>query len=85
MVALISAHACPLRWLQYHDRDAADLCGMLPLALGQRVSLTHHIDRSPDKLLLKGKTGRIHSWKWNDNDGLPEALAHELHFNCMLI
>ena len=62
------------RWLQYHDRDTGDLCGMLPLAIGMPVALTHHLDRSPDKMLLKGTVGRVHSWVWSDND----RLAHRV-------
>ena len=34
--------AAKIRWLQYHDRDTADLCGMLPLAIGMPVALTQH-------------------------------------------
>ena len=41
---------------------------MLPLAIGMPVALTHHVDRSPDKLLLKGTIGRVHSWVWPEND-----------------
>ena len=32
------------------------------------VALTDHIDRSPDKQLLRGKIGRIHSWKVSVTD-----------------
>lgn len=60
------------RWLQYHDRDTGDLCGMLPLAIGMKVALTEHLDRP--KKLLKGSIGRIHSWVWPDNDRLPSAV-----------
>ena len=63
-----------LRWLQYHDRDTGDLCGMLPLAIGMQVALTQHLDRSVDKLLLKGTIGRVHSWQWNENDRLPSVV-----------
>ena len=62
------------RWLQYHDRDTGDLCGMLPLAIGMKVALTHHIDKSEDKLLLKGTVGRIHSWVWHANDPRPSIV-----------
>ena len=65
---------CACRWLQYHDRDTGDLCGTLPLAIGMPVALTHHLDRSPDKMLLKGTVGRVHSWVWPDND----RLAHRV-------
>ena len=64
------------RWLQYHDRDTGDLCGMLPLAVGMKVALTEHLDRP--KNLLKGSVGRIHSWVWQDNDRLPSAVY--VHF-----
>ena len=60
------------RWLQYHDRDTGDLCGMLPLAIGMKVALTEHLDRP--KNLLKGSIGRVHSWVWQDNDRLPSAV-----------
>ena len=39
-----------------------------------RVALTQHLDRSPDKLLLKGTVGRIHSWQWAENDRLPSVI-----------
>ena len=63
-----------LRWLQYHDKDTKNLLGTLPLAIGMRVALTEHIDRSPDKQLLRGKTGIVHSWVWPDNDPRPSVV-----------
>lgn len=39
-----------------------------------RVALTQHLDRSPEKLLLKGRVGRIHSWVWKESDRLPEVV-----------
>ena len=50
-------------WLSRHDRECGDLYGMLPLIEGMPVALTDHFDRSPDKQLLRGKIGKIHSWK----------------------
>ena len=47
---------------------------MLPLAIGMKVALTQHLDRSTDKLLLKGTIGRVHSWQWNENDRLPSVV-----------
>jgi len=47
---------------------------MLPLAIGMKVALTQHLDRSMDKLLLKGTIGRVHSWQWNENDRLPSVV-----------
>ena len=39
-----------------------------------QVALTDHIDRSQDKLLLRGKTGSVHSWVWRENDRLPSVV-----------
>ena len=51
-----------LTWLQRHDRETGDLYGMLPLVHGMPVALTDHIDRNPEKQLLRGKIGHVHSW-----------------------
>ena len=64
-----------IRWLQYHDRDTGDLCGILPLAIGMPVSLTQHLDRSPEKALLRGRTGRVHSWVWPANAQQPPVVS----------
>ena len=48
------------------DKDgetAGDLYGMLPLIEGMPVMLTDHVDRSPDKMLLRGRIGYIQSWE----------------------
>ena len=45
-------------WLQRHDRESGDLHGIVTLAKGMPVALTDHIDRSPDKQLLKGQDRR---------------------------
>ena len=55
-----------------HDRDTGDLCSMA-LAIGMKVALTQHLDRSTDKL-LKGSIGRVHSWQWHENDRLPSVV-----------
>ena len=60
-----------LRWLQYHDKDTGNLMGTLPLAIGMRVTLTEHIDRSEDKQLLRGAVGTIQSWVWKENQPRP--------------
>ena len=52
-----------LSWLSRHDRECGDLYGMVPLIQGLPVALTDHLDRNPDKQLLRGKLGKIHSWK----------------------
>ena len=51
-----------LSWLNRHDRECGNLTGMLPLVKDLPVALTDHVDRSPDKHLLRGKPGKIHSW-----------------------
>ncbi|CAJ1385060.1 unnamed protein product, partial [Effrenium voratum] len=66
--------AARIRWLQYHDRDTENLSGMLPLAVGMRVVLADHLDRSEDKLLLRGSAGRVHSWVWEENDLRPTCV-----------
>ena len=35
---------------------------MLPLAAGLPVMLVDHLDRNPEKQLLRGKIGHVHSW-----------------------
>ncbi|CAE7421289.1 pfh1, partial [Symbiodinium sp. CCMP2456] len=64
-VEALQAQACDkeakVRWLQYHDMDTEGLCGMLSLAIGMPVALTHHVDRS-EKLLLKGRAPQQHEY-----------------------
>ena len=60
------------KWIHYHDKHCEKLYGMLPLALGLPVMLVDHLDRSPDKQLLRGKEGHIHSWV-NDPDEQSES------------
>ena len=50
-----------LAWLQHHDRECGDLCGVLPLCRGMPVYLTEYVNRK--RLLLKGRNGRIVNWK----------------------
>ena len=45
------------QWLMRHDRECGDLYGMLPLIEGMPVMLTDHVDRNPDKMLLRGRIG----------------------------
>ncbi|CAE7640649.1 pfh1 [Symbiodinium microadriaticum] len=47
---------------------------MLPLAIGMPVALTQHLDRSEDKLLLRGRVGRVHSWLWPENNQQPKVV-----------
>lgn len=62
------------RWLQHHDKDTANLLGTLPLAIGMRVALTEHLDRSDGKQLLRGKVGTVHSWVWPENNQRPSIV-----------
>ena len=48
-----------IKWLQRHDRECGDLYGMLPLMHGMPVALTDHIDRNPEKQLLRGEIGFV--------------------------
>ena len=57
-----------LSWLQRHDRESGDLYGIVTLVKGMPVALTDHIDRSPDKQLLRGKIGTIHSWVLDEKE-----------------
>jgi hypothetical protein len=57
-----------MSWLQRHDRESGDLYGVVTLIKGMPVALTDHIDRSPDKQLLRGKVGTIHSWVLGENE-----------------
>ena len=76
-VEALQTQACDkeakVRWLQYHDMDTEGLCGMLPLAIGMPVALTHHIDRSK-KFLLKGRLGHVHAWEWQENEQQPNIV-----------
>ena len=51
-----------LAWLQRHDRETGDLYGALPLVHNMPMALTDHIDRNPEKQLLRGKICHLHSW-----------------------
>ena len=62
------------KWLQYHDRHTGNLPGLLPLAVGMPVALMDHVDRSPDKLLLRGRRGHVHSWVWQENNTMPDVV-----------
>ena len=46
-------------WLQRHDRDCADMYGMLMLVKNMPVALLDHIDRNPEKQLLRGIRERL--------------------------
>ena len=68
-----------IKWLQRHDRESGDLYGMLPLIPNMPVALTDHIDRNPEKALLRGRVGIIHSWILDDKeDSVMEHGAQRL-------
>jgi hypothetical protein len=46
-------------WLTRRDRDCGDLYGVLPFVEGLPVSLADHIDRNPEKNLLRGRLNRL--------------------------
>ena len=45
---------------------------MFPLARGLPVSLTDHLDRSPEKNLLRGRLGKIVGWILAEEDDYAE-------------
>ena len=53
-----------LEWLQRHDRACGDLYGMLPLIHGAPYALTDHLDRNPEKQLLRGKLAIFTAGSW---------------------
>ena len=70
-----------IKWLQRHDRESGDLYGMLPLIENMPVALTDHIDRNPEKRLLRGRVGFVHSWVLDDKEtGVMENGVQRLQF-----
>ena len=59
-----------LLWLQRHDRECGELCGMLPLCDGMPVLLTDHLNRA--RGLLKGRRGFVTGWR-HATDGAEPA------------
>ena len=51
-----------MQWLKRHDKDCGGLYGMLMLVEGMPIALTDHIDRNPEKQLLKGRVGYVNGW-----------------------
>ena len=45
-----------LGWLNRHDKDCGSLYGMLPLVKNMPVALEDHLDRNPEKQLLRGES-----------------------------
>ena len=62
-----------LDWLQRHDQESGKLYGMLPLFEGLLVCRTDHIDRNPDKNLLRGRKGRVVGWELDEREPVQEA------------
>jgi len=65
-------------WLKRHDRECGNLCSMLPLVAGMPVTLTDHIDRNPQKNLLRGRRGYIHSWVYAEDEATRPTHGHAL-------
>ena len=59
-----------LLWLQRHDRECGDLCGVLPLCDGVPALLTDHLNRA--RGLLKGRRGFVTGWR-HASDGAEPA------------
>ncbi|MCS5585228.1 MAG: hypothetical protein NZ777_17185, partial [Pseudomonadales bacterium] len=55
-------------WLQRHDRQCGDLQSMLPLVQGMPMILGNHLDRSPDRRMLKGTRVLLHSVQLREED-----------------
>ena len=54
---------------------------MLPLIPHMPVAMTDHIDRSVDKIILRGRVGHIHSWMLHENkDSVFENGICALHY-----
>ena len=71
-----------VQWLTYHDKHCEKLYGILHLAVGLPVMLIDHLDRNPEKQLLRGKLGHIHSRiehsdeQTTSRDGEDRLLSH---------
>ena len=46
---------------------------MVPLVVGMPAAVTDHIDRNPEKQLLRGTVGQIHSWVEADEEDAEEV------------
>ena len=55
-------------WLQRHDRQCGDLMGMLPLVRDMPLILMEHLDRSPEKRMMKGTKVLLHSVQLHPED-----------------
>ena len=62
-----------LEFLQRHDRECADLPGLVPLVVGLPVTLSEHVDR--EKGLLRGALCTMVGWRVAaDETALPSNL-----------
>ena len=60
-----------LAWLQRHDRECGELCGMLPLCEGMPVFLTDQVNRKRNFKLLKGRKGCVRGWQHATDGAVP--------------
>ena len=70
-------------WLNRNDAETGRLYGVLPLAVDMPVALADHLDRAPDKQLLRGTVGFVDSWVLHPDErstptppGVPRLLTH---------
>ena len=56
------------KWIPYHDKHCEKVYAIIQLALGLPVMLVDHLDRSPDKQLLRGKEGHVHGWEHDPDE-----------------
>ena len=62
-----------VEFLQKHDRECADLAGMVPLVVGLPITLSEHVDR--DRGMLRGTLCRISGWQLSPEEtALPSTL-----------
>ena len=72
-----------IEWLKRNDAETGRLYGVLPLAVDMPVALADHLDRAPDKQLLRGTVGFVDSWVLHPDErstptppGVPRRLTH---------
>jgi hypothetical protein len=51
-----------VEFLRRTDKSCGDLSGIVPLVKQMPVFLTQHVDRDPERNLLKGRRGFVEDW-----------------------
>lgn len=62
-----------VEFLRRTDKSCGDLSGIVPLVQKMPVFLTQHIDRGPERNLLKGKRCVIEDWVLDERDWVDYA------------